>query len=559
MSRRWELGELLALGKVLDERPAGLGGETVGTWLAETLLRVRGRDGDEMPLRANAVQRRFEEARGRSNIILKARQMGMTTWISGRFFLRTVTQPGVLSVQVAQTREAAEGIFRMVQRFWDGLPEELREGPLRLTRSNAGQMQFGAIDSEFRVLSASDENAGRGLTIQNLHCSELSRWPGDANSTLAGLRAALSRSGELVMESTPNGAYGCFYDEWMNAEERGVQRHFFPWWMEREYEGGSVSEPTLEERELMARHGLSPQQIGFRRSLQRDYRGLRLQEFAEDPQTCFRTSGACCFDQEAIERRTQEAPPPVRELESAGLTIWLPPAAGREYLVAVDTAGGGTDGDYSAAEVLEMETGLQCAELRRHLGARDLARQVARLAAEYNGALVIVERNNHGAGVLAYLDAAHPEVRVYDQGGLPGWLTSGSSKPRMVHLLGTLLAEQPWLFASRRLLAECRTYVTLPNGATGAAPGTHDDCVMAMAIGHAVRTELLNEGNRRPPAAERASVILQRRGAPSGGAGGPGSCTNARWCTEPADAGSRRTAVGRQVPEQPTTPARAGQ
>ena len=99
---------------------------------------------------ANAVQRLYEEKRGRRNVVLKARQMGVTTWVSGMFFLRTITRCGVLTVQVAQTREAAEGIFRMVQRFWESLPEELREGELRLTRSNAGQMRFGEIDSEFR-------------------------------------------------------------------------------------------------------------------------------------------------------------------------------------------------------------------------------------------------------------------------------------------------------------------------------------------------------------------------------------------------------------------------
>ena len=169
------------------------------------------------PLRANAVQREFERRRGRQNIVLKARQMGMTTWVAGRFFLKTITARGVLTVQVAHTREAAEGIFRIVQRFWECLPEELREGPLRRSVANAGQMCFPELDSEFRVVSAGDENAGRGLTMQYLHCSEVSRWPGDAGATLAGLRAALAPGGELVMESTPNGAYGCFYEEWGRA------------------------------------------------------------------------------------------------------------------------------------------------------------------------------------------------------------------------------------------------------------------------------------------------------------------------------------------------------
>ena len=183
---RWAPRELLAFGRILDERSRLLGGESVAMWLGRSLLRVRDRHGAEVALVANAVQRLYERERGRRNIVLKARQMGMTTWVSGMFFLRTISQPGVLTVQVAQTREAAEGIFRMVQRFWESLPEELREGPLRLTRSNAGQMRFGEMDSEFRVLSASDANAGRGLTIQNLHCSELGRWPGGCGGDAGG-------------------------------------------------------------------------------------------------------------------------------------------------------------------------------------------------------------------------------------------------------------------------------------------------------------------------------------------------------------------------------------
>ena len=57
------------------------------------MLRVRNRDGLVTALVPNAAQRRFEERRGRQNIVLKARQMGMTTWVAARFFLRTITRP----------------------------------------------------------------------------------------------------------------------------------------------------------------------------------------------------------------------------------------------------------------------------------------------------------------------------------------------------------------------------------------------------------------------------------------------------------------------------------
>ena len=52
----------------------------------------------------------------------------------------------------------------------------------------------------------------------------------------------------------------------------------------------------------------------------------------------------------------------VEQRRNGELEIWLPPLKSKEYVVAVDPAGGESDGDYSATQVLEMETGLQCAE-----------------------------------------------------------------------------------------------------------------------------------------------------------------------------------------------------
>jgi len=157
--------------------------------------------------------------------------------------------------------------------------------------------------------------------------------------------------------------------------------------------------------------------------------------------------------------------------------------------VAVDTAGGGADGDFAAVQVIELSTGLQCAELQQRLGTMELAKVSAALAREYGGAMIAVERNNHGAGVLAYLDAVERYARVYAQGGVAGWLTTAGNKPGMVSRLGALLVESPGIFFSRRLLTECRTFVTMAGGRTAAAQGAHDDCVMAMAVAMAVRSE----------------------------------------------------------------------
>lgn len=483
----WKVDDLVRIGKEMEAQPKLLIADI------EEMLRVRNREGVLLPLRANAAQLAFEQSRGQRNIVLKARQMGITTWVAARFFLKTITACGVLTVQVAQTREAAEGIFRMVQRFWECLPVELRKGPLRRSRANVGQMRFPELDSEFRILSAGDEGAGRGLTIQHLHCSELSRWPGDAQETLAGLRAALAPRGELVMESTPNGACGCFYEEWGKAATDGTVRHFFPWWMEDAYVAEEVTNFTEEERNLKEEHNLSARQIGFRRGLQASYRRLRAQEFAEDPESCFKASGDCCFEVEAVERRLAEVDDPLWVEREGALHTWFPALPGKKYLVAVDTAGGGPEGDFAAIQVIELKEGHQCAELQQRISQLDQARLAAMLARRYNGAKIAVERNNHGSAVLAYLESTEHYDNVYEANGLPGWLTTSGNKPGMVSRMGALLVESPELFRSRRLLAECRTFVSMQGGKTGAANGAHDDCLMAMAIAQAVRDQMLRK------------------------------------------------------------------
>jgi hypothetical protein len=291
---------------------------------------------------------------------------------------------------------------------------------------------------------------------------------------------------------------GCFHEEWQKAGETGMVRHFFPWWLEPRYRAEAVDEAGLteEERDLMARHELDAEQIGYRRRIRANFRGLARQEYAEDEQSCFLASGESVFELGAIEARLLEAPEPTERRRNGELEIWLPPLPGREYLVAVDPAGGGSEGDYSAAEVLDLETGMQCAEFAGHVGGLELARLVTELAAEYNGAWVVVERNNHGSGVLALLETACGCGRIYRQNGQAGWLTTSVSRPAVLGQLGAALVEHSERFKSRRLLAECRSFVRLPNGGSGARAGTHDDRVMAMAVGLGARAELLGKGGR---------------------------------------------------------------
>ena len=504
-----DLEILIGLGRALDEHPHTVEwtpgfaeklkrskAETVRDFLIEAIVRVRNKHRKLVQLKPNRAQQEYSKHCSRRNIVLKARQVGITTYVAARFFIQTITQPGTVSLQVAHDQESAEQIFRMVHRFWENLPVEVQQGALRTSRANVRQIAFPSLDSEYRVATAADADAGRGTTVHNLHCSEVARWPGDPQETLSSLRATAPEEGNIVLESTPNGAGGTFYEEWQQADETGYTRHFFPWWYDKAYRmkaGEALAEPlTEEEQALMERAGLSLEQIAWRRTTHAQLRGLALQEYAEDATTCFLQSAECVFDLRAIDRASAVARDPVEILENQRLRIWFPAQKGKEYVIGVDPAGGGRDGDYCCAQVIERETALQCAEWHGHYPPREFAAALARLGGRYNGALLVVERNNHGYGVLAHLENAKYQ-NIYREGNKAGWPTTAVTRPAMIEDLAETLATQPELFQSTRLMGELLTFVRQRDGSAAATAGAHDDCVMAMAIALGARKAVAGE------------------------------------------------------------------
>src|SRR5579871_2059608 len=296
------------------------------------LLKVRSKDRGLVRLVPNRAQLEFARRCTKRNIVLKARQLGITTYVAARYFVHTITQPGTMTVQVAHSQESAEEIFRIVHRFEENLPEALRNGALYTSHANVRRIVFSRLDSEYRI-EAADENAGRGLTIHNLHCSEVARWSRAGVEGLASLRAAVPKEGDIVLESTPNGAGGIFYEEWQRADETGYTRHFFPWWFGEDYEEMpqklALLPLTEEEERLVAEHGLTEKQIAFRRMNKAILRGLTEQEFAEDPVSCFRASGESVFDMAAVDKALLGCSEPLQMKDNRQRRVYLPAQRGK--------------------------------------------------------------------------------------------------------------------------------------------------------------------------------------------------------------------------------------
>ena len=157
--------------------------------------------------------------------------------------------------------------------------------------------------------------------------------------------------------------------------------------------------------------------------------------------------------------------------------------------------------------VIEASTGLQCAELHGHFPPRELASKLIELADSYNHGLLVVEQNNHGHAVLAHL-RMEGCTNVFREGGHDGWLTTAVNRPAMIENLAAVLEVEETIFHSPRLLNECRTFIRHPDGSCSATAGSHDDCVMAMAIALAARQRLAGQSSRMR-SVEMASLPLQ--------------------------------------------------
>ncbi len=111
-----------------------------------------------------------------------------------------------------------------------------------------------------------------------------------------------------------------------------------------------------------------------------------------------------------------------------GLRVFEAPAPGRRYVLGVDPSEGLSGGDASPVCVLDAVSGDQVAVLEAWLepGA-EMPDALAQLAAAYNGAAVLIERNNHGHAVIAGCLRLGVQL-LNGPDGREGYLTTTTSK-----------------------------------------------------------------------------------------------------------------------------------
>lgn len=210
---------------------------------ARECLFVRTKSMQVEPLRLNASQRylheRLEEQRQRTGkvrmLVLKGRQVGISTYIAARFYHKTTHSRGARTFILTHEDRATDNLFDMVRRFHERCPEEVRP---QTDAASAKELSFSLLDSGYKVGTAGSKSVGRSDTIQLFHGSEMAFWP-NAEVHSAGIGEAIANvpGTEDIRESTANGIGGSFHQLWKKAEAGDTEFEccFIPWFMHEEY------------------------------------------------------------------------------------------------------------------------------------------------------------------------------------------------------------------------------------------------------------------------------------------------------------------------------------
>ncbi len=385
-------------------------------------------------------------------IILKARQMGLSTAVEAIIYWWTSTRKNITSVIIGHEDASAKNLYMMFRRYYDNSNPIFKPTIKYNTRTDLSFERYDeegnqvGLGSVIKTATAKNTSAGRSDTIQLLHASEVGEWE-NGEELVASIMQTVPMLPEtmIFLESTAKGRGNYFHKEWRAAErgENNFKPFFFPWWLIDAYalDGEDLGVLTEYEEFLVATikkgydtwHGEHysvdeeeiPRKIRFYRAKAKEFASDPIRMFQEYPTTAheaFIASGANVFDQlslEALEREADEESEILRykidigesyedyyispvpydgkmEENNGPLKVWKDPDPRSEYVIGADVAEGLATGDYSVAEVVDISTMETVARWRGKADPDRFGEILAALGRHYNYALIGVEVNNHG-------------------------------------------------------------------------------------------------------------------------------------------------------------------
>lgn len=463
-------------------------------WRLAHCYEIVDKQGQRRTMTPNVIQQRLQACKAQRKMILKARQMGATTYCLLDQYDDVITTPNTTAAIIAHEQDAVRKLFRIPQRAYK-FSHPLLKPMIDRGGGSQYEMYFPQINSRIYC-----DLAIRGDTIQIGHVSE-AHFIRNEDDLKATIEAVPIKTGKLTLESTANGIGGMFYDLWTDPDSN-YEKFFFPWFIFPEYALETEKlRLTLEEKAFirMAKKqyavDVTHAQIAFRRFKQRDLKHLYNQEYPEDDVTCFLASGAAAMDLLKVKRLMEAAPKPLRTEEADGckITIFREYNNGHLYGCGADVAEG-VEKDASHGSMFDVNTREQVATIHSDtVRPGDFGHALHRFCERYverdrPWPKLGVERNNHGHTTLYVLENEIHYPNLYHRPSgdgvddRPGWVTDRVTRPVLLDTFIEGVEQESVKLSERATFQECLTLIN-NSGKIEAAEGKHDDRVIASAIG----------------------------------------------------------------------------
>ena len=241
-------------------------------WRLNNLYYIKDKKGNKVLFKPNWAQKALYSNMWFLNLILKARQLGMTTFIQMFMLDRALFNDNISCGIVAHNKEDAIEFFEDKIKFaYDNLPADLR-AQRAATSDTARSLKFS---NGSKIVVGTSLRSG---TYQYVHISEFgkmcAKYPDKAEEVITGTLNAIAPGQIAFIESTAEGPFGEFYEMCKVAEDLTMavengsidftqmdwKFFFFPWWKHPDY---VLHEPVditdklmLYFKEMREEHGI---------------------------------------------------------------------------------------------------------------------------------------------------------------------------------------------------------------------------------------------------------------------------------------------------------------
>jgi hypothetical protein len=475
-------------------------------------------------------------------VILKPRQKGASTCAQALTYHHMRKHEDLSGSLMGDISGTSDKVFEIYRRYaendqfpWNDIGTNLKNGG---NLADAITLDSGSV---YGKETAGSKNAGRSGTVQVGNMTEVAFWPmqGAKDPALAYLQSLYDGDNLslVVADSTPNGPTGWFYRTWVQDNEWAK---IFAAWFEFDdsvvpFENDDMKQHfidtmTDDEKSEMERFDVGYEQLNWRRRVLQDKCNGDIskfrQEYPSDPDECFLMSSRPRFHIDIVKDMLESSQNQTCQVgtvtfqddanKKAGFIpdragswkVYEEPEYDSKYLISIDTCTGedqqqqglAADPDFHSAQVWkapyedwhgDWHVAKLVAVHHSRIDIGVLAEEIAAMSVWYGGAFTIPEVNNSGLALVKYLldlgISVYRRRKTIDSMGLVeksfGWQTDRLTRKTVIDHLASEIMDRNLDIPDEGIMKELKTFVVNDKGKPEAAPGHHDDHVLACAIG----------------------------------------------------------------------------